>query len=430
VSINRFFLSATLFALIIAQENEYTYSSIMDIPNLSFMEEVYCGLDILEQMDFEPIRGKSITVCISPGSVDRKGRHLLDVLQMQPDITIKYILVPEYGLFGKDDSRLKIIGDKIYDPVTGARIVDIFGRFVIPPKWALQDVDLILIDLPDSGVRYSTFMTSTTKIIEAAAPLDIPVLILDRPNPLGGIQIDGPIVRPAFQSFEGYHLVPIRHGLTVGEYILMINETGWAKDLARVNLTIIPMANWKRGMWQDNTHIPYIPSEPDIVSLEAHNAFVGMNLLKGTNLNIGHGTDKPFLRFGAPWISSDHVLEKLNSLELTGVEFTRIRYTPRMKQGATIVPLYQNEECSGLEITITDRLEFSPLATATGIIITINQLYPREFQWTGDGYIDKLFGHELLRTFSAQGKPANYLPPLWFHDVVRFNEFRQQFLLY
>lgn len=273
-------------------------------------------------------------------------------------------------------------------------------------------------------------MTSITKIIEAAAPLDIPVLVLDRPNPLGGIQIDGPIVRPAFQSFEGYHLVPIRHGLTAGEYILMINETGWAKDLARVNLTIIPMANWKRGMWQDNTHIPYIPSEPDIVSLEAHNAFVGMNLLKGTNLNIGHGTEKPFLRFGAPWISSDHVMEKLNSLELTGVEFTRIRYTPRMKQGAIIVPLYQNEECSGLEITITDRLEFSPLATATGIIITINQLYPREFQWTGDGYIDKLFGHELLRTFSAQGKPANYLPPLWFHDVVRFNEFRQQFLLY
>ncbi len=426
----RYILVLILVSFTISQDREFDYSTVLDVPNLTFMGTVFTGLDMLEQMDFSPIKGKTIAVCVSPGSLNRNGRHILDLLQSHPDITIKYIFVPEHGLFGKDDSRQKIIGAETYDPVTGARLIDIFGRYVLPPKWALEEIDLILIDLPDSGIRFTTFMTSLTKIIEASSPGEIPVMVLDRPNPLGGLIVDGPVVRPAFQSFEGYHLIPIRHGMTVGEYAIMVNESGWVKELGRAKLTVIPLVNWKRGMWQDNTKIPYLPSEPDIVSLESHLAFCGMGLLKGTNLNNGHGTEKPYLRFGAPWISSEHILEKLEAANLSGVAFTRIRYTPRMKQGESNVPLYQNEECSGIEIRITDRLEYDPIATAVTIILTVQQLYPREFEWTGDGYIDKLFGHEMLRTFSAQGKPPEYLPPLWFHDVIRFNEFRKQFLLY
>lgn len=408
----------------------YKYSTILSVPNLSFINKVFCGLDILEQLDFAPLRGKSIAIACGPGSVDSNGRHILDVLQGYPDITVKYIFVPEFGLFGEDNSRLKMVGEDVFDPVTGARIVDLFGRFIMPPKWSLKDIDLVLIDLADTGIRYSTYMTTATKIIESCAGFDRPVMVLDRPNPLNGRAFDGPIVRIRYQSFEGYHIVPIRHGFTPGEFLLAVNEVGWAKDLARVKLTIVPMVNWDRGMWQDNTGIPFIPANPEIRNLEALTAYCGMGLLKGTNLNYGQGTEKPFLRFGAPWMSSEHILKKLETYQLKGVSFTRIQYTPRMKQGQEKVPLYNDESCSGLELKINDRSKFDPLTTATAIILTVHNLYPREFQWTGDGYIDKLFGHELLRTFAAQGKPADYLPPLWLKDVLRFSEFRQQFLLY
>ncbi len=423
-------LALGLQAGIFAQEDHFTYSRIMDVPNLIFMKKVFCGLDMLEQMDFAPLRGKRIAVSCGPGSLDNQGRHILDVLQAQPDITVKYIYVPENGLFAEDDDRLKLVGKDLYDPVTGARIIDIFGRNIMPPAWTFQDIDAIVIDLADSGIRYTTYMTSATKIFEASASYDLPVFVLDRPNPLGGIKIDGPVVRPAFQSFEGYHLVPIRHGFTPGEYLLMVNEMGWARNSARVDLTIVPMVNWQRGMWQDDTQIPFVSSHPDIDNLETLLAFTGMGLLRGTNLNVGHGTEKPYLRFGAPWISSLHLLEKLEELHLEGVTFKRIRYTPRLRPGEQVVPLYLDKECSGLELSITDRLAFDPIATATAIIIVTHQLYPREFQWAEGDYIDKLFGYNLLRNFTVKGKPADYLPPLWFHDILKFAEFRKQFLLY
>ncbi|MFQ6605723.1 MAG: exo-beta-N-acetylmuramidase NamZ domain-containing protein [Fidelibacterota bacterium] len=426
-------IALLLLGLLTAQEgidSGYKYSHILDVPNLIFMKKVFCGLDMLEQMDFSPLRGKRIAVSCGPGSLDNQGRHILDVLQTQPDITVKYIYVPENGLFAEDNDRLKLVGKDLYDPVTGARIIDIFGRNIMPPEWTFQDIDAIVIDLVDSGIRYTTYMTSATKIFEASASYNIPIYVLDRPNPLGGLKVDGPVVRPAFQSFEGYHLVPIRHGFTPGEYLLMVNEMGWARNSARVDLIIIPNVNWKRGMWQDDTGIPFVSPYPDISSLEALLAFTGMGLLRGTNLNVGHGTDKPYLRFGAPWISSLHILEKLDELSLEGVEFRRIRFTPRMRQGEKIIPQYLNTECSGLELRITDRLAFDPIATATAIIIVAHQLYPREFQWAEGDYIDKLFGYDLLRQFTVKGKPADYLPPLWFHDVLKFAHFRKQFLLY
>ncbi len=409
---------------------EYHFSQIEKIPNLSFLSYVFTGLDVLEQMDFAPLQGKTIAILCNQTSVDRNGRHVLDLIAKQPGIKVKTVFAPEFGLFGDADPNLKLSGKKSIEPLTGAYIVDLFGRYILPPDWSLSGVDLILIDIQDTGVRYSTFITTITKIIESASEWDIPLLVLDRPNPLRGDIVDGPIVRPAYQSFEGYHLVPIRHGLTIGEYVLMVNEMGWAKDLARVDLTIIPMANWRRRQWYDETKLPWVPPAPDIASDEILLAYTGMALLNGTNLNVGHGTDKPYLRVGAPWLVGQVLFEAISQYRLPGVAFKIIRYKPHLRANMKTVPLYYNEWCGGLELEITDRNKFNPLATATTIILLTRQLYPREFQWRGDGYVDKLFGHDLLRTFAAQGKPPDYLPPLWFHDVLRFNDFRQRFLLY
>ncbi len=409
---------------------DYQYTTVMEIPDLSFMPHVYTGLDVLEQMDFSPISGKTIAVFCNQTSLDRNGKHILDVLKDLEDVEIYVIFTPQYGLFGDQVSKTKMLGKVEKDPNTGARIINLLDRFVKPPEWAIRDVDLVLADIQDTGVRYSTYMTTLTKIMEVASELHKPVIVLDRPNPIRGDRVDGPVVRPTSQSFEGYHLVPIRHGLTVGEYALMVNEMGWVKDLHRAELTIIPMANWKRSFWFEETGLPNPSMGPGVTDVESCLAYCGMELLKGTNLNGGQGTTKPFFRMGAPWISGKVFYNKLKGLDLPGIRISHIQYSPHLQNPDGSIPLYFNEKCSGVEIEITDKETFDPIATATSMMILAHQLYPRQFQWIHDNYIDKLFGYNLLQTFAAQGKTADYLPPQWMHDVIRFNKFRQKFLLY
>ena len=242
--------------------------------------------------------------------------------------------------------------------------------------------------------------------------------------------MDGPVVRTAYQSLEGYHLVPIRHGLTIGEYALMVNEMGWLKDLARADLTIIPLSNWQRTMWLDDTGIALPSMLPDVQDVESLLAYMGMYIFKGTNLNIGHGTDQPFFRIGAPWISGAILWKKVQALDLPGVRFHQIRYKPQANYNAERGPYYAGQMCSGLLMEVTNRKDFDPLATSTALMVLTYKLYENHFEWIAGGYVDKLFGYDLLRIFSAQGKPPDYLPPLWLHDVLRFSEFRQRFLLY
>ena len=417
-------LSADAFA------NDFQYSKVETVPDLSFMPHVYTGLDVLEQMDFKPLQGKTIAVFCNQTAVNRYGKHILDILKDHPEIDIHVILTPQYGLFGDQENKTKIIGKVEKDPNTGARIVNLLDRFVKPPEWTIRDADVVLVDIQDTGVRYSTYMTTLTKILEVASELHTPVIVLDRPNPIRGDRMDGPIVRPNYQSFEGYHLVPIRHGLTVGEYALMVNEMGWVKNLLRAELTIIPMANWKREKWSDELDLHFKPLAPGLSDVKSCLAFAGMNLLRGTNLNWGQGTAKPYFRAGAPWISGKVFFQKISALELPGVKFRHIQYTPTQVKGDGSVPIYYQEKCSGIEFDITDREVFDPLATATSIMIIAYQLYPRQFEWIHNNYINKLFGHNLLTAFAAQGKTPEYLPPQWVMDVIRFSEFRERFLLY
>ena len=416
------------FSLLFGQS--YNYSVVMPVPDLSFHSSIFYGLDILEQMDFKPLYGKTIGVLTNQTAVNRNGVHLLDLLQKHPKVNVDIIFTPQYGLFADENERFKIDGKEKYDPIYGARIVEIFGRNVKPPAWSVRELDLIIVDIQDTGVRFSTYLATITKLLEVASEWKIPVIILDRPNPLRGDRVDGPVVRPQFQSFEGYHIIPIRHGMTIGELSIMANEMGWIKDMKRANLTVIPMANWKRSYWLDKSEHPWIQPHPNLKTIRTNLSYVGFGLIEGTNLNDGRGTDRPYMRVGAPWLSGFHLAEKLIKLDLPGVEFRVVEYIPRKKQADKAIPLHVNKVCSGVDIKITDPNRFDPLATATAIMVLTKQLYPKEFRWDELNRIDMLFGHSQLRVFAAQGKPANYLPPLWLKDVLKFNEFRQRFLIY
>lgn len=413
-----------------SSSSTFQYSTVLEIPDLSFFEQVYTGLDILEQMDFNPIRNKTITILGNHTAINRNGKHLLDLLMEFPDVKVLSLLAPEYGIWGLDDKRAKLIGKNQIEPMHSAKIIDLFNRYVYPPDWLLNEIDLILVDFQDTGIRYSTFIATMSKVFESASDKNIPVILLDRPNPIRGDIIDGPVPRTEFQSFEGYHLFPIRHGLTLGEAAIMINEMGWVKDSKRINLTVIPMANWNRKSWFDETKLKWQNPIPFLRNLNTLLAYAGMDLFRGTNMNVGFGTDSPYLTVGAPWLVTSFLLEKLNDMELRGVSFKEVKYRPRGSVYYNRVPEYDGKSCSGIQLTITNRNEFDPLATATSMMFLIHRLHPKEFRWKEDGYIDKLFGTDLLRITAAQGKPSDHLPSQWAKDVYKFSEFRHPFLIY
>jgi len=413
-----------------SSRHSYEYSTLLEIPDLSFLNQVYTGLDILEQMDFKPLAGKSIAIFTNQTAVNRNGDHILDLLKNAPDIKVSALLAPEHGVWGIDDSRATLVGREQIDPVHGAPIIDMFNKYVHPPHWIMDKVDLVLIDFQDTGSRYNTMIATMSKLFESASERRIPVMVLDRPNPLRGDIVDGPIPRTEFQSYESYHLFPIRHGLTLGEASILINEMGWIKDLKRVDLTVVPMSNWDREMWYNETKIPWRHPTPFLRNEESLLAYVGMDLFRGTNMNIGFGTETPYMIVGSPWLGASFLLEKLNDQNLKGVEFKAVNYRPTGSIYHTRIPQYDGQSCSGIQLTITDRDEFNPITTATTLILLMNQLHPLEFQWKADGYIDKLFGSDLLRLLAAQKKSPDYLPSQWVHDVYKFNEFRQPFLIY
>jgi len=408
----------------------YKYSTLLEIPDLSFFNQVYTGLDILEQMDFKPLAGKSIAIFTNQTAVNRNGEHILDLLKNVPDVKVSALLAPEHGIWGIDDNRATLIGREQVDPIHGAPIIDMFNKYVHPPHWVMDKVDLVLIDFQDTGSRYTTMTATMSKLLESASEWQIPVMVLDRPNPLRGDIVDGPIPRTEFQSFESYHLFPIRHGLTLGEASIMVNEMGWINNLKHVDLTVVPMANWNREMWYDETKIAWRHPTPFLRNEESLLAYVGMDLFRGTNMNIGFGTETPYMLVGSPWLATSFLLQKLNDQNLKGVELKEVVYRPTGSIYYARVPQYDGQSCSGIQLTITDRDEFSPIITATTLIMIINQLHPREFQWKKDGYIDKLFGSDLLRLLAAQKKSPDYLPSQWAKDVYRFNDFRQPFLIY
>ncbi len=427
-----FFLIA-LHSALICQSNDklkFKNSEIISVPDLSFSKNIYTGLDILDQMDFKILKNKTIVVLTNHSAINKNGKHLLDILKEYPSIKVKAILELEHGLWGIDDKRNKFIGREKIDPIHNARIIDLFGKYVYPPRWVLKDTELLLVDFQDTGSRYTTYIATLSKLFESASDSKVDVLILDRPNPIRGDFVDGPIPREEFQSYESYHLLPIRHGLTLGEISILINEMGWIKDLKKVSLKVIPISNWKRNMWFHQTALKWRDPFPYATNELTLLAYSGMDLFRGTNMNIGFGTDKPYLIIGAPWLEVNFLLEQLNKQNLKGVKFKKINYRPKGSSNFNKIPKYDGLSCSGIELIITNQNDYNPITTATTIMLLIHQLHPRQFQWEEGAYIDKLFGSDILRVIASQNKKPDQLAPHWNKDINIFMDFRKPYLLY
>jgi uncharacterized protein YbbC (DUF1343 family) len=344
------------------------------------------GIDGLESMDYSILHNKNVAMVVNHTSINSKGIHLIDLLTSQPNISVKKVFTPEHGISGRKSAG-EYIGDgknKKYD----IPIISLYGKNKTPSSSDLLDVEVIIFDLQDIGSRYYTYVSTMVNVMESAAENGIKFLVLNRPNPLGKL-VEGPI--GDIRSFVGKLPIPIRHGLTVGEIAKMIVNKKWLNTKHPLDLHVIELENW-------NSEAGYfsIPPSPNIPDFETALIYNGLCLLEGTNISEGRGTDKPFRLFGAPWINGDEITDKLNSINLHGVRFESVNFTPQKSMKAKW-PKYENEICNGAKIIILDKKNLSPLTIGVEIIRSIYELYPQKFKFLESNFIDKLYGSNQLR---------------------------------
>ncbi len=292
----------------------------------------------------------------------------------------------------------------------------------------LADIDALLIDVQDVGARYYTFIWTMDLCMEACLKGQKSIVILDRPNPIGGRLTEGPVLDPAFASFVGQRLLPVRHGMTIGEIATYLKESFYPS----LDLHVVQMEGWKRGMWFDETALPWVLPSPNMPTLDTATVYPGMCLLEGTNMSEGRGTTRPFELFGAPFINPDTLIGLLETFRLPGVVFRPLHFQPTFQKHA-------GKLCGGAQIHVINREKFRPFKTGVAIIKAINELYPGQFRWKKPPYeyekkkmpIDILAGTDRLRKEIEKGSPLAHMEEMWKQQCSEFDRrVRRDLLIY
>ena len=333
---------------------------------------------------------------------------------------------PQHGLLGEKQDNMIASAD-FADPVLGLPVVSLYGPRLSPPPEALALVDAVLVDLVDVGTRVYTFAATLAKVMEAAAGLDKKVVVLDRPNPIGGDAVEGNVLRPEWASFVGPYPLPMRHGFSLGELAGYYNVT---QEIG-CDLTVIPAAGWRRGDYHDATGLPWVLPSPNLPTLAAALVYPGQVLLEGTNLSEGRGTTRPFELFGAPFLEPGRILGRLADSKLPGVVLRTACFEPTFHK-------FAGELCRGFQLHVTDRQAFKPYSTTLALLGVIRELYPDQFAWRQPPYeyetmrlpFDLLTGDSAIREGLEHGLTAGELEASWQEDLNRFMEVRREFLLY
>jgi len=396
--------------------------------------QVKTGADVLVAKRADLFQGKKIGLVTNQSAVLRDGRHLVDALQSIPGTKIQVIFAPEHGFRG-DAPDGQTVRDGL-DPKSGAKVISLFGDIRKPSREMLRDVELIIFDIQDVGARFYTFTSTLFLTMEAAAEYSIPYLVLDRPNPISGLRVEGPVLENTLRSFVGLYEIPVRHGMTAGELARLVNGEGWMNKGIQADLEVIPMEGWTRALYFDETSLPWIKPSPNIATVETAIVYPGLCFIEGTNVSEGRGTDHPFEMIGAPYIRGRELAEKLNGCGLAGVRFEPTDFTPRDILRVTTDPKYESTLCQGIFLRVNDRESFQPLRAGVYILAAIKQLYPADFQWRspsrseGPYYIDLLAGTKSLRqALEANEKPEEIVSS-WIPGLTQFRHLRQKYLLY
>jgi uncharacterized protein YbbC (DUF1343 family) len=364
--------------------------------------------------------GKRVGIITNHTAYNSRGEYIIDVFRKMDNVEVAAFFSPEHGLYGTENDGKQI--ESMTEPNYNIPVYSLYGKTLKPTREMLENIDVLVFDIQYIGARFYTYIYTMSLAMEAAAECGKRFIVLDRPNPINGLRVEGNILKPQFASFVGLYPIPIRHGMTAGELARMFNEQGWLKDGVKADLEVIPMKGWRRSMWYDRTGLKFIKPSPNMVSLETATVYPGLCLLEGTNVSEGRGTPLPFIQFGAPWIDSEHLAAELNKLNLHGIRFQPASFTP-------VSSKYKNQQCKGVKIIITDRDLLESYWSGILIVDKIYQMYTGDFQWKAS-HFDRLCGTSAIREAIVNQSSLEELRKSWQAESKSFLQIRRKYLIY
>jgi uncharacterized protein YbbC (DUF1343 family) len=386
---------------------------------------VETGLEVLVHGRRGLLRGRRIGLVAHQASVDSRFHHAATLLRDVRGARLARLFGPEHGLWGAAQDLAPIRATR--DPVTRLPVFSLYGARREPSPAMLRGLDAIVIDLQDVGSRYYTFIWTTVLVMRAAGRAGVPVIVLDRPNPLGGERLEGNVADPAFASFVGLYPLPVRHGLTMGElarWLVLAHGI-------QCELTVVPMRGWRRSMTWDDSALPWVAPSPNMPTLDTAVVYPGGCLIEGTNLSEGRGTTRPFEWVGAPWLDEQRFAAALTAQGLPGAHFRPVRFTPTFHKWA-------GQLCGGVQIHVIDHARYQPYLTGLAIIVAARRLAPRRFRWRRPPYefehrrlpIDILCGTDTIRRAIERRRPLREIERSWQTGLAAFRRRRTAVLLY
>ncbi|WLR57596.1 DUF1343 domain-containing protein [Mesobacillus subterraneus] len=380
------------------------------------------GAEALLEDHKDLIKGKRVGLITNPTGVDQNLNSVVDLLFNDPDVELTALYGPEHGVRGSAQAGAYV--EYYIDERTQLPVYSLYGKTKKPTPEMLENIDVLLFDIQDVGTRFYTYIYTMAYAMEAAKENDIPFIVLDRPNPLGGDKVEGPVLETEYKSFVGNYEIPLRHGMTVGELAKLFNEEF---DIG-ADLTVVEMDRWKRTMNYDETPLEFVMPSPNMPTLDTAFVYPGAALIEGTNVSEGRGTTRPFELIGAPFINSDDLSAKLNSLGLPGVKFRAASFTPTFSK-------HTGKLSHGIQIHISDHDAFDPIVTGLHIVKTIHDMYPEEFEFRaedsrGISFFDLLTGNGWIREEIEAGTSVEEIQNMWEAKLKEFKQVREKYLLY
>lgn len=372
------------------------------------------------------LEGLRVGLVCNPASVDATIAHASDLLMHAPGITLAALFGPQHG-FRADLQDNMIESPHAADAKRRVPVYSLYSETREPTAEMLRGLDVLVVDLQDVGARIYTFVYTMANCLRAAARHHVPVVVCDRPNPIGGTAVEGPMLEPGFESFVGLFPIPMRHGMTIGELAVLFNtHFGIGADLH-----VMQMEGWSRGMYVDETGLPWVMPSPNMPTLDTAIVYPGAVLFEGTQLSEGRGTTRPFELLGAPWIDAERFSAELNALDLAGVHFRPVIFEPTFHKHA-------REACGGCQIHVTDRQAFLPVLASVAVMAAFHRSNPGRFAWRQPPYeyehdkmpIDILAGSPALREHIEGGTGAREIAASWDASVAAFDSVRRACLLY
>ncbi len=385
------------------------------------------GADRLISNYMNLIKGKRIGLVTNASGVLSNGTPLVDTLSKMKGIKITALFGPEHGIRGNAPAG-KAVGSSV-DAKTGIPVYSLFGKNKKPTAEMLKNVDVLIYDIQDVGARFYTYISTLFYVVQAGAENHIPVIVLDRPNPIDGINVEGPIRKDDEASFVGIAPIPIMHGMTVGELAKLYAGEGYIGKNLKPDITVIKMKNWNRKFYLDHYSLPWIDPSPNIPNLETAIVYPGLCLIEGTNVSEGRGTHHPFINIGAPYINSDSLINKLKEFNVKGIELKPIKFTPVDIPKMSTNPKYKNESCSGITIHVTDRQQFKAVHFGIKLVCALHTLYPSQFKFRDAGF-DRLSGDKSIREKILAGETPEKIISSWQKELKEFLSIRKKYLLY